>query len=295
MKKRVLIPALIIILMGCGTRLVYFHLDWLIPWYIGDYISLDSEQKNMLEKRLAAQLDWHCRTQLPVYAETLRGLGRDFAVTDPPIDGQRLRVHYTKLMGLWKVLLIEVAPDVTDIMMTASDAQVNELFSNLDKRNQKFREKYIDLPPEELNENRQKRMRKNLDHWISDLTSEQKQAVANWSSRLTPIAKVWLQNRVATQAYALELLENRDASPEFRKKLAALIVNPELEYTAAYQQKIDFNTEVTFNFIIEIDRLLTRDQRKFLLKRIESLASDFDKLSCDPQNFPKSKDPGVLQ
>ena len=57
MKKRLLIPVLFIILIGCGTRLVYFHLDWLIPWYIGDYISLDSEQKNMLEKRLLKLLD----------------------------------------------------------------------------------------------------------------------------------------------------------------------------------------------------------------------------------------------
>ena len=295
MKKRLLIPVLIIILIGCGTRLVYFHLDWLIPWYIGDYISLDSEQKNMLEKRLAAQLDWHCRTQLPVYAETLRGLGRDFADTDHPLDEQRLRLHYTKLMGLWKILLSEIAPDITDIMLTASGAQINELFSNLDKRNQKFRVKYIDLPPGELNKNRQKRMIKNLDHWISDLTSEQKQVVANWSSRLTPIAEIWLHNRAATQAYALKFLENRIDSAEFRKKIAELIVNPELMYTAAYQQKIDFNTEVTFDFIIDLDRLFTLEQRRYLLKRIESLASDFDKLSCDPQTYPKSKDSGVLE
>jgi hypothetical protein len=287
MKKRLLIPVLFIILAGCSTRLAYFHLDWLIPWYISDYISLDSNQKNMLEKRLAAQLDWHCRTQLPVYAEALRGLGRDITDGDHPIDEQRLRSHYTKLMGLWKILLSEIAPDITDIMLTASDAQINELFSNLDKRNQKFRDKYIDLTPERLNKNRQKRMLKNLDYWISDLTNEQKQAVADWSSRLTPIAEIWLQNREATQAYARHLLENRNDSPEFRKKIAELIVNPRLMYTAAYQQKIDFNTDVTFDFIIDMDRLLTRDQRKYLLKRIDSLASDFDKLSCDPRTFPK--------
>jgi hypothetical protein len=294
MKKRLLIATLLIILVGCGTRLIYFHLDWLIPWYIGDYVSLDSEQKSMLEKRLAAQLEWHCRTQLPVYAETLRALAVDIGDADHPIEKQRLRYHYMKFMGLWKVLLNEIAPDITDIMLTASDAQIDELFSNLDKRNQKFREKYVDPPPEELTKNRQKRMIKNLERWMSDLTSEQKQAVANWSSRVTPISQVWLQNREATQAYARRLLENRNDSPEFRKKLVELIVNPELMYTPEYRQKLDFNTEVTLDLIIELDRTLSSEQRQRGLKRIESLAADFDKLSCDPQTLPK-KSSGVKE
>lgn len=288
MKRTLLISVLLIILIGCGTRLIYFHLDWLIPWYISDYISLDSEQKNLLEKRLVAQLDWHCRTQLPVYAETLRALGQDVANTEQPIDEQRLKFHYAKFMALWKVLLGEIAPDVTDIMLTASDSQINELFSNMEKRNQKFREKYVNLPPEELNKNRQERMIKNLGRWVSDLTPEQKQAVSDWSFQLTPIAEDWVQNREAIQAYTRNLLKNRNDSSEFRKEMFEHIVNPEPMNTAAYQRKIDFNTDVTFKFIIQLDRLLRPDQRKYFLKRMESLASDFDKLTCDPQTLPKN-------
>ena len=52
MKNRAAILLLAIVLAGCGPWLVYPHLDWLIPWYVSDYISLDSDQKNMLEKRL---------------------------------------------------------------------------------------------------------------------------------------------------------------------------------------------------------------------------------------------------
>ena len=287
MKKSLLISVFFIILIGCGTRVVYFHLDWLIPWYISDYVSLDSEQKNMLEKRLLAQLDWHCRTQLPVYAGTLRALGSDVAGAENPIDVQRLKFHYSRFMELWKVLLQEIAPDITDLMLTSSSAQIKELFSNLANRNQEFREKYVDLPAEELNKNRQKRMLKNLAFWISDPTPEQKQAAADWSSGLTPIAQEWLQNREMVQAYAQTLLENRNDSPEFRKKVFDLVVYPEQMWPAAYQKKVDFNTEVTFNFIIQLDRLLTPEQRTYFLKRIASLASDFDKISCDPYAVPK--------
>ncbi len=287
MKKILLISVFFIILIGCGTRLVYFHLDWLIPWYISDYISLDSEQKNMLEKRLLAQLDWHCRTQLPVYAETLRALAKDVADNDNPIDVQRLKFHHSRVMELWKVLLREIAPDITDLMLIASDDQIKELFGNLAERNLEFKEKYVDLPAGELDKNRQKRMQKNLAFWISDLTLEQKQAVAEWSSALMPVAEDWLRNREMIQAYAQTLLEKRNASPEFRKKVFDLVVYPEHNWPADYQKKIDFNTDATFRFIIQVDHLLTPEQRRHFLKRIASLASDFDKISCDPYAVSK--------
>ena len=282
MKNKILIAAVVIVVVGCSTRFIYFHLDWLIPWYISDYISLDSEQKNMLEKRLLAQLEWHCRTQLPVYAEALRVLGNDVADPANPIDVERLRFHYARFMELWQALLREIASDVTDLLLTASDEQIDELFANLASRNQEFREKYVDLPANELDKNRQARMLKRVDYWISDPTALQIQAVAEWNATLMPIAEQWLQNRERTQAHARTVLEKRDDSLEFRKEMFDLIVYSERLRPEAYQQKIDFNTDVTLKLMVQLDRLLTDEQRQHFIKRIESLASDLDSISCDP-------------
>ena len=282
MKNKILIAAVVIVVVGCSTRFIYFHLDWLIPWYISDYISLDSEQKNMLEKRLLAQLEWHCRTQLPVYAEALRILGNDVADPANPIDVERLRFHYARFMELWQALLREIASDVTDLLLTASDEQIDELFANLASRNQEFREKYVDLPANELDKNRQARMLKRVDYWISDPTALQIQAVAEWNATLMPIAEQWLQNRERTQAHARTVLEKRDDSLEFRKEMFDLIVYSERLRPEAYQQKIDFNTDVTLKLMVQLDRLLTDEQRQHFIKRIESLASDLDSISCDP-------------
>ncbi len=282
MKNKLLIAAVVIVVVGCSTRFIYFHLDWLIPWYISDYISLDSEQKNMLEKRLLAQLEWHCRTQLPVYAEALRVLGNDVADPANPIDVERLRFHYARFMELWQALLREIASDVTDLLLTASDEQIDELFANLASRNQEFREKYVDLPANELDKNRQAQMLKRVDYWISDPTALQIQAVAEWNATLMPIAAQWLQNRERTQAHARTVLEKRDDSLEFRKEMFDLIVYSERLRPEAYQQKIDFNTDVTLKLMVQLDRLLTDEQRQHFIKRIESLASDLDSISCDP-------------
>ena len=287
MKKSLIVSFLLLILTGCGPRLIYPHLDWLIPWYISDYISLDRDQKNLLQKRLLKQLDWHCRTQLPAYAETLRAIGQDFANPNQPIDYPKIQFYFTELMVLWKELIKQIGPDIADILITASDAQINELFENLAEQNLKFRKEYVEIESQKLNENRQKRMIKNLKYWISNLTAEQKETVSAWSTQLVPIAEDWLQHREMIQSEARRLLTERTSSSEFRAKLLDLIVNPELRRSPGYQLKIDANIDLTIKFIIGLDRQLTVKQRSYFLKRIESLAADFDKLSCDPQDVPK--------
>ena len=289
MKKHATIIIILVSLTACGPRLVYQHLDWLIPWYVSDFISLDSDQKNMLEKRLSKLLDWHCLTQLPAYAVTLRALGGDLTNSADPVDAATLQAYHTRILALWQELLQQIGPDITAILATASDDQIVELFDNLEKQNQKFRKKYIDLPPDELIQNRQERMIKRLTYWISDLHAEQRQVVLDWSKQLTPIAVQWVQNREAIQAEARRLLSRRDSNPEFRSDMQGLIIHPENMRSAAYQRKIDINTGITLNLLLQLNQMLTEDQRSHLLGRIESLAADFDTLSCDPETLPKAR------
>jgi hypothetical protein len=289
MKKFLFILSFLIIFVACGPRYIYPHLNWLVPWYVSDYISLDATQKNMLQKRLLTQLDWHCRTQLPTYAEMLRAIGREFANPDQAVDSSKIQSYNIKLMKLWKELMKQIGPDITDILTTASNEQIDELFDNLDKQNREFSKEYVDLSPAKLNENRQKRMHKRLKYWISDPTTEQKAAISTWSKQMAPLSEDWLQNRKMIQTEARRLLALRSRNPEFRATLLKLIVNPEHMGTPAYQTKIETNIERTIKLIIQLDRLLTPAQRSYLLKRIDSLATDFDKLSCDPKEVPKPR------
>jgi hypothetical protein len=195
-------------------------------------------------------------------------------------------------MELWKELMNQIGPDIYDIMATASDAQIDELFDNLSKQNQEVKEEYVDPPVQQLNEDRRKRVIDRMEYWISDLTTEQKTAVASWSRQLVPLAEDWLKNREAIQGEARRLLSQRNNIPDFRSKLLDLIVNPEKMRSPAYQAKIDANMDMTFNLILHLERILTPRQRSYLLKRIESLAADFDKLSCDPKDIPRVQGSG---
>ena len=236
----------------------------------------------MLEERLAQQLEWHCRTQLPLYSKSLKELAKDLEGPNHPISYDRIRYYHDKFLQYWRDLLRQIGPDIADILATASAEQVSELFENLEKQNQKYRSEYVDLSANESTKKRQKRMTKSLEHWISRLDTEQERAVLDWSERLKPFAAARLRYRETLLAEFRNLLEERRHEAGFQTSFTELLVNLERLRPTEYQTKIDYNNDVTIRFLMRMDSLLTASQRAHLLKRIESLAADFDKLSCDP-------------
>jgi len=292
MKKFIFTICLLLVAAGCGPRWIYPQLGWLIPFYVDDYISLSREQSSSLEKRLLRVLDWHCRTQLPVYAQSLRDLAKDLEDPRHPIRYERLQYYSNRFIAHWRELSKQIGPEMADILTTASDEQLAELFQNIEKRNKKFKSTYVDIPLEHLEEKRKERLTKDIKKGISRLTAEQKQAVSDWSDQITPLAADGLRYRERVLTEFQNLLTKRRQAPDFKETFVALLVNFDQMRTREYQQKIDFNTDLALQLFIKIDRSLNTTQRTYLLKRIGSMAADFDKLSCDPVRIKSKRNEG---
>jgi hypothetical protein len=282
MKKTIIILAIFLSLAGCGPKLIYPNLDWLIPWYVSDYISLDAAQRSLLEERLIHFLSWHCRTQLPAYADTLRLFAGDLKESADSIDDDVLNFYYLKFRQHWRELIVQIGPDLADLLMTASDEQVQELLHNLDKQNHKFRKEFVDISQQAADENRQKRMTKSLKRWISWLTPEQKLTVADWSRSLKPIATDWLHDRQLMVESFRHLIAERKTATDFKEVFIDRLAYPERMRSQVYQMKIDYNSRQTIQFLVKLNQLLTAKQRLHLTDKIGALADDLEELSCDP-------------
>lgn len=270
------------LLVGCGPRLIYPHLYWLIPFYVDDYIPLNQEQSSLLEKQLLRVLDWHCRTQLPVYAQSLRQLAKDLEDPRQPMTYERLEYYSNQFKTYWQELVEKIGPEMADILKTASNEQLAELFQNIEKRNNKFKAEYVNISREKLTKKRKERMAADLENWISRLTSEQKQVVSGWSDQIAPLAVDGLRNREKVLAKFRDLLVKRRHDPDFKETFVAMLVNLGELRATEYQKKIDYNTDVTLKFFVKISSTLKPTQRKHLVKSINFLAVDFEKISCDP-------------
>jgi hypothetical protein len=288
MKKISALVIGLILLNACGPKLYYPNLDWLIPWYVDDYISLEPDQSSRLRTQLVRQLDWHCRTQLPEYAEFMRDLRREVDHSDRPVTVERLNAYSMRLIRYWNVLIRQISPDIADIMSTATDEQIDELFANLEKKNHEIEKEFVEPPPQKIIQNRQKRMQKRLNYWLGGLTESQLKAVYSWNLHIEPIAADRVAYRRKIQAVGRHILENRTNPDELETALSGLLANAEEFRTENYQRKIDVNTQRTFELLAYLLETLTPNQRNHLSNRLESLAADLDQLSCDPASKKQS-------
>ena len=148
-------------------------------------------------------------------------------------------------------------------------------------RSEELRAEYIDLPPGDLIKQREEHMIKSLRKWLSDTTSDQEQVVTAWSKQLQPIGSEWIQYRDKIQEEAIHLLKQREDLPDFEQRFAEILVHPERMRSVGYREKTLFNTKITLKLAVQIIHLMTSEQRTHLLKRIGSLAEDFEKIECD--------------
>ncbi|WP_372680093.1 DUF6279 family lipoprotein [Desulfosarcina sp.] len=268
--------------------MTYPNLDWLIPWYVDDYITLNQEQSRLLENRLINALDWHCHTQLPAYGQTLKDLAYDLDDSRLPLSVERLHAYADQLNILWRVIKIQIGPEVADILATASDEQLAELFENVEQRNNTFKAKYVDIPLAQLEQKRRKKMIKRINRWLSEITPVQKQAVFDWSAEIRPLAADGLDHRQRVTAELKNLLARRQEDPDFKGAFVDLLVNIDLRRTAHYQNDLDVNTDLTLMLLEKIERSLTPTQRSYLLGRIRTFSADLEKQNCDPSAVPLS-------
>jgi hypothetical protein len=280
MRKILLFTLLLATVAGCGPRWYYPHLDWLLPWYVDDYMSLDATQQSELQLRLARQLDWHCRTQLPAYADFLRAVKADFEHPGHTISSDRVMVYLASLKAYWRDLMMRIGPDVADIMTTASDAQIDELFRNLERRNRELERTYVDPPLEEILHQRTERMVDRLEKWVGPLEDGQQMAIQGWSTQLGATADQWIANRRRMQAGFRQILAERRDNPAFKQDFITLLTTPALLRTARYQTRLDHHTRLTADLLAAIGSTLTRAQQTHLLAELETLSGDFEFLTC---------------
>lgn len=266
--------------MACSPKVLYPRLDWLIPWYIDDYVSLDRSQRSQVSMRLNRQLDWHCHTQLPQYADFLRSLRHEI-ITGHSLTIARLEDFNDRLSRYWYALLEQIGPDVADLLFSATDEQIAELFENLERENRKKEIEYVDLSPKDAAYNRQKRMQKRLEFWFSDLNESQKQAVGEWSLQLEPMAAEWIAHRRTVQKAAQQLLEQRNQSADIKGQFMELITRSRELRKSGYQRKIDINTERTLDLLAKLSQSLTPAQLAHFSGRIESMVTDIEQMSCN--------------
>lgn len=257
--------------------LAYRNLDRLVPWSLGDYLAMNSEQKALLDDRLRAHLAWHCKTQLPGYLDWLdriRAMVADDQVTDQALQ-QRTREAREAIGRVAE----EITPSATQLLRGMSDAQVAEMREAFREDISERQKKYVDTPLAKQIARRTERMEKRLTPWFGELTAVQKQRVQAWSQALGDQNREWIANRAHWQQQLLLAMNQRnDAS--FEPRLATLLQRKESLWTPEYRAAYQNTEQQARSLLVDLVQQSTPQQRRFLQEKLSKVRTDFSELKC---------------
>lgn len=273
---RLFIIALLFLLSGCAVKFIYNQLDWLIPWYLDDYVSLTLQQETLFESRLQQYLDWHRRQQLPIYADFLEWVAHS---SEDGLNLSELDTIQTRSEKFTVELFARLAPALQVLFEDLDDGQVTELFRNLEKENKKYYEHYVERSEKKQRYKRVKDVRKFIERWTGNLTDEQVELIRNWSWKYQLMGKDFLHSRQAWQKQFQQVLKRRREHAYLERSLQDLFSNRRLGMSEEYNKKYQFNESLLKQLYLDLDASLSSEQRSRMIRKLKSYAQDFRELS----------------
>lgn len=277
--KKIVVLLLVLMLGACSTKFAYKNLDWLVYWYIDDYVELNPQQEAQFDEALARWLAWHKEEELPRYQSQLQEITQQ--IKDKSLDYDKIAQHKERARQHWVRARIYVANDLVDLAITLDSEQISSLFEQLEKDNAEEEEEIeesFDLKEKDRVKKWNKRNQKNVKRWFGRLSDEQKTYISAYYERFKATRVKWLayKREYQSQAKTLMLQELRDE--EFKTELYDLIVNPEQFRTAQFQQAIEENSKAGDEFLIGLLKLANDKQLSKVIKEINEYRDDIESL-----------------
>ena len=265
-----------LLVAGCAVRFVYNHLDWIVPWYLDDYIDLDGPQKDLFQKRLDAYLVWHRHTQLPLYADFLDQVADEAQKGLTRADIATIQARTEQLA---QAMIERLKPDMMDLFAMATDQQIKDLFHKFDEDNAQFRQESIEVSEKEQRRQRQKEVIHYVERWTGDLNDSQRKLIADWSQKFDLMSEEIADTKVAWQQEFHHVLMLRHDRPAYEQAFNKLLDNPDFGQSPNFKRKFAHNQAILIDLYLALENSLTPSQRKHMVDKLRSYAKDFRSLA----------------
>jgi uncharacterized protein DUF6279 len=272
--SRACLLAVVLLLLGACSSTTFFYnrLDFLLPWYVDDYVDLDSRQKQHLDGLLEPFLAWHRYRELPDYLKILQSFESSL---DQPQTPQMIAHVFNEFESAWLRLEGESLDWLLNLGGQLTDEQIEELMEELWERQQDYEEEYLERSDEEFYEDSYDSALENAREYLGPLSDAQRQILFEFSRSLLRSDSAWLAARAQWLEELGVLLERK---PQWQQRVREAVAmqreNPSPEYSRIYEHNLTKIYEV-------IARILdgrSERQDRHLRERLSSLQEDLEKL-----------------
>ncbi|MBW8192603.1 hypothetical protein K0504_16310 [Neiella marina] len=262
---------------ACSFKTTYKFLDWLVPWYVDDYVSLNDIQERLLDDELARLLNWHQSTELERYAADMALFREQFAAEQ--WTAEQWLAQLDQMRNHQKRLLAEALPSLAKLARSLSDEQVDELFDNIEQQVAKSRKKSAERTEQEWLEYWYDNTEEGLEKWLDSLTKPQQNILTQWATT-RPYDEALIERQGEFwMARLREILAQRFEAGLEQDLRDLLLAEP--EQTAEGFQ--DYLAQVRYSYAslyAQLQQTLTPKQLRYADKSLAKWQDDFTDLAA---------------
>jgi hypothetical protein len=295
-KARIIVAGLCLVaLAGCSlVRLGYGQAPDLTYWWLDGYLDLNGEQTPLVRDGLEAWFAWHRATQLPDYADLLAraqaDVQRDITPELACRWGDELRQRTDRLLE-------PAVPTLVALVTRLTPAQVQHLQAQFRKKDDEFRDEFLQDAPEARQKESLRRTLDRLEMLYGRLDDAQRERVAQGLAASPFDPQQWARERQARQQDIVQTLQQartlRDDPARAEALLRGLVSragqSPRPAYRA-YQQAL---TEYNCAFSARIHNATTPAQRQAAVRRLKGWEDDLRALAAAARPLAAQKLPAT--
>jgi len=264
--------ALFLVSACSSTTYVYNRLDFLLPWYMDDYVDLTAEQEAYLDELLVPFLAWHRAQELPVYLIALDHIEDGL---NQPLTAEIIGTIVTDFEAAWLRLQGEGLTQLLDLGARLSDEQIAAFLEALWEQQREFEEEYLERTEAEFYEDNYDNTLDTFQDYIGRLSDVQRQWVRESSRQLLRSDQVWLQERARWLTQLAILLERK---PGWQQRVRAAISARNDTASPGYQRVYEHNMDVIYQLTAQVLNARNERQSRYLKDKLSDIRQDLEAL-----------------
>ena len=266
-------------LAGCSAvRLAYDQAPELAYWELDDYADFNGAQSLQLKADLTRLQDWHRKTQLPAYAQTLQQLQQQLP---GDITAQQVCGVVTEARTYLKTALDQAEPAASALAATLQPAQLAVMAGKFDKSNVQWRRDYLDAAPQKVRTKRLEQATDRAEMLYGRLNDAQQQTLKAAMTASAFDAAAAYAERLRRQQDTLQTLRVASAAPAApRPAMQALLERLQRSPNAAYRRYQDALTQEGCSTVAALHQRATTAQRQKAVLALQNYEQSFRALAA---------------
>lgn len=254
-------------LVSCSSGFVYQNLDWVIPWYLDDYVELNEQQQAQFDTVIEQALAWHKTEELPRYHQYLETV---YLKLDQPLSEEDMAGIQTFASASFSSIQQRIVPELLPLSKTLDADQQADIWDELTKKQTEYEEEFLSRTDAEYVEELNEKYTKFLERFLGTLSEEQASIIAARVETIIRADDLWLRARQAwlntikreyeAQGREAEGKELEVEGADWLARMQATWLNRDQHYSKADKLTIDTRDQQARALLLAVMNTRSKEQ-----------------------------------